>query len=373
MKTKLSILISSLIGFIALVALSGCKGKAPHEEEQETIGLDAWAEDSLTIVNPKIICLDYGDFRPLGNIDKILATDSLLFLQGMKDQKVVVFSQEGKALKEVARLGNGAGEYLNMYNFDIDSNGNVYVGDIMKRNIIKYLAPNYINFETYPMDCSFLSICVADSTLYIEDLLDQDNNTVKLAKVESKTGRITPVLNALYPEDYRIPNYTNGHFFKGTNDDIYFYNRFADQIYKINGAQVEEAYQLASQHFPTKEKIEQWLKEYPNISHPTGKSDEIRDISYFYDYGPYFLIGLQSFPPKYIAHDKETGLNYSLGKQIANPIPYMYPEALAVTRDGIISPIFANTEKQIQALEQDLGFLPQDPNSSVLILYSLSK
>ncbi|MCX6326526.1 MAG: 6-bladed beta-propeller [Bacteroidia bacterium] len=69
------------------------------------------------------------------DIVKVLFHQDKMFLQD-KAQRLFVFSTNGKFLYEIGKKGKGPGEFLELRDFDIDKDGNIYILDF--REILKY-------------------------------------------------------------------------------------------------------------------------------------------------------------------------------------------------------------------------------------------
>jgi hypothetical protein len=68
-------------------------------------------------------------------IVKVLFHGNKMFLQD-EAQKLLVFDTNGKFLKEIGKKGKGPGEFLELRDFDIDKDGNIYILD--RKQILKY-------------------------------------------------------------------------------------------------------------------------------------------------------------------------------------------------------------------------------------------
>jgi hypothetical protein len=83
----------------------------------------------------KAIPLETNENCLINQIDKVLFyEDKMLILDQF--QKLYIFDIKGKFLYEIAKQGRGPGEYLELRNFDIDKDGNIYLLDFQR--ILKY-------------------------------------------------------------------------------------------------------------------------------------------------------------------------------------------------------------------------------------------
>ena len=83
----------------------------------------------------KTIPLETKDECMIEEIVKAIFYDNKLFLQdNMK--RLLVFNTNGKFLYEIGKIGRGPGEFLDIRDFDIDKEGNIYIHSYLK--ILKY-------------------------------------------------------------------------------------------------------------------------------------------------------------------------------------------------------------------------------------------
>lgn len=91
----------------------------------------------------KAIPLETRDDCLISRIVKIIIYNDKIFLQD-KAKRLLVFNIQGKFLHQIGKKGNGPGEYLELRDFEIDKNGNIYVLEFKK--ILKYdNQGNYLN------------------------------------------------------------------------------------------------------------------------------------------------------------------------------------------------------------------------------------
>lgn len=86
------------------------------------VDLDSKEEVSIFDIFSKIeiIPLETSDTCLIGSIDKLILYDSKYYLLDTKQNCVSIFSQDGKFIQNIKRVGRGPGEYLYVYDFSIN-------------------------------------------------------------------------------------------------------------------------------------------------------------------------------------------------------------------------------------------------------------
>ena len=85
---------------------------------------------------PEIIILD--DDTIVGNIDKLLAKDSLLLILDKELNALHVFDRSGEFKYNIGSQGSGPGEYTLLCDFTLDKEGNVYALDFTRQIVYCY-------------------------------------------------------------------------------------------------------------------------------------------------------------------------------------------------------------------------------------------
>ena len=76
----------------------------------------------------------------LDELDNVSATDPKgnYYFAGVKSQIIYKINSNGTVINHFVNLGRGPGEYLFIESLTIDNKGNLFVGDLIGRKIIKY-------------------------------------------------------------------------------------------------------------------------------------------------------------------------------------------------------------------------------------------
>lgn len=177
----------------------------------------------------RIIPLEYTDKSIMGNIDKVIVADSLVFVMDSQGAKgIFVFDLEnGKLIRKIGAVGNGYGEYNQLYDVSIDSdNRNIYVLCERKRLLCYSFSGKFLSVKDLPFVATNFEYL--DGKFYfINDMPDEDNLCI--------TDSDCRILASAFPNNVYGGNYRRLiHPLQKTSDGI-LYHRFLDQsIYMID-------------------------------------------------------------------------------------------------------------------------------------------
>ena len=95
--------------------------------------------------------------------DKIEVFDNKIYIADKMSSRLVVFDSTGKAIGCVGHKGHGPGEYINIADFSIDCDGNVYVLDYNSLSLLKYNSQyDFISSQKLPFYAEVLQ-CLSDN------------------------------------------------------------------------------------------------------------------------------------------------------------------------------------------------------------------
>ncbi len=124
----------------------GVKGKGdgelnlPHAVQFDALGLLHVADrenDRVQVFNQEgTLIRNYGGFAPFG---MCIASDQTLFVADGRANKCLHMTLSGKVLSEWGTSGSGPGQFQLPHCIAVDSNGNVYVGEITGKRIQRFV------------------------------------------------------------------------------------------------------------------------------------------------------------------------------------------------------------------------------------------
>lgn len=172
--------------FVVILLLFAC------QEKQADKGVVLGDGESLSFTSfvDSVFLLPLGidSLSLIGRIDKVITLDSCYyFLDSEKTNSIYKFDNKGVPLRQFNRVGRGAGEYIRVYDFDIDS---------VNRKLVILCAPDKIfvtdldfNIEkTITVRENPSRIACADNLVYLYSHVDRslsvfNQNTSELKKI----------------------------------------------------------------------------------------------------------------------------------------------------------------------------------------------
>ncbi|MDX9697590.1 MAG: 6-bladed beta-propeller [Bacteroidales bacterium] len=195
----------------------------------------------------RIIQLETNNECLISNIVKVLFYEDKIYLQD-KFQKLLMFNANGRFLSSIGKKGRGPGEFLELRDFDIDNDGNIYILDFLK--IHKYSGDGtfltsfkYHFTKKEPMYFVPLQFVLTHNERFLiwggSAGIKADFTGKLFAMYEmSKNGEIT---NGLLPLNYNTPS--NFGRFKRYSDIVLIDPVFGSNIiYSFSSSGLEERY-----------------------------------------------------------------------------------------------------------------------------------
>jgi hypothetical protein len=113
--------------------------------------------------------LDGAEHEILGGVDAVAATpDGRILVLDQKSSVIRIVGSDGKYLGSVGRAGRGPGDFHHARSMAVDQDGNLYVGDLLRR--VQRFRPRGTGFELDTVIATAVSpqgLCVMDSTLVV--------------------------------------------------------------------------------------------------------------------------------------------------------------------------------------------------------------
>ncbi|GHT71261.1 hypothetical protein AGMMS50239_40330 [Bacteroidia bacterium] len=184
----------------------------------------------------------------IGNINKVIYHNGRYFLLDQIQACIFIFSEEGKHLSTIHKVGTGPNEYVNITDFDVDGSDNVYVGSGNSRKIIKYLFPAYNEAVERSFPHAFLEFAVDNTTgkIWIANILDY-NGCIPLSLFADNNQLQTKLSPQKFLDNVERPFKVQSFYKSG--DDLYFNPRYSPYIYLIKDEDVIPVFQMESDNF----------------------------------------------------------------------------------------------------------------------------
>lgn len=252
-----------------------------------------------------MIPLEFSDDCLLGEIDKVVMSDSCIFVMENENQKgIYVFDHTGKFLCRIGSHGEGPEEFVDLSDFSLDEKERlVYLYDLTRKKVlvfsyegdfIKDIYMNYYadNFE-YQNGLFYL---YRENPVYGDPLCSL---VIKNDKGET--------VNAYYP---LIEKSKYGHncIFRKLDNEILFAEDMRDSIFTIKGDKLIPKYFIdykdKSMSKVDRESIRNGKRKHYSVVQETKKMAGIRDIFEIND--KVFINNVYILTPKFTVYDKKT-------------------------------------------------------------------
>lgn len=180
---------TSSIFLALLLILFSCnpqKEKTSFEGEKETVDISKMKRfDNVDEIIPhefiaekKYIKLTstHDEFL-FKEINKIRLVNDQIYLLDGRSKKLLVFDIDGVAIAKVGNKGNGPNEYLDIVDFEVDPDGNIYIIDGRLDKLFIY-KPNYSiqGIMSLPFEADILSVTEDDNIMFGLSTWNEGNN-----------------------------------------------------------------------------------------------------------------------------------------------------------------------------------------------------
>jgi hypothetical protein len=125
---------------IAVFVVSSCRKNNSVEILSETISFNSNLALNLdSVINfTKYILLEDSEKSLFRDAHKVLIKENKIFILDIISKSVLIFNTDGTFINKVGNIGQGPGEFTNPTDFDIDLDGNVFIYNGAKKEILKY-------------------------------------------------------------------------------------------------------------------------------------------------------------------------------------------------------------------------------------------
>jgi hypothetical protein len=215
----------------------------------------------LKIVHIRYVPLETSDECLIGYVDKTLIKNNKIYVADFhRSEAIFVFDMNGKFLFKIARKGQGPGEYISVRDFDVLSNGYIYVFNPFKKMILIYNSiGKYVDY--IQLDYYIKKFCLIENKIYWSEIYESGITFAKLA-VYDMTDKNTRFLfkDKKFLESTDIINFSSYSFYYSPDNVTYYSPKFSEIIYSITKDGVYPAIGLKNVNMPSQEMINRWKR-----------------------------------------------------------------------------------------------------------------
>lgn len=203
----------------------------------------------------------------LGRIDKIKIINDRIYIADTKLRSLAVYDMQGNFISQIGKRGQGPDEYVNLTDFDVDKEGNVFVLDARQNKLLCYDKDfTCIDDTRLDFQADILTALDNDSLLFgLSSWNKKEGKGRKIAKADRK-GNIAKTF--LDYDEYVDPAYWISMYTFAAAGDVLAYNQTIDNtIYLFSkDGELSESITLdfGSENVPDEDKvnIERKLESY---------------------------------------------------------------------------------------------------------------
>ena len=250
---------------IFLFFIQSCSNKEISDYSLENVPLIIDI-DSVKIVELKVnhvqyIPLETTDDCLIGTASKVLIKNERIYVADFHmAMAIFIFDMTGKFLFKIDKRGQGPGEYIYFDDFDIQSNGDIYIHDSWGKKFIIY-SPEGKYIQDIRADYYFLGFCLFSNKIYLSTLYDRKMfaNLAVYDMIDKKTELLLKDKKFLDESD--ITNFNSYKFYYSPDSIVYYSPKFSEIIFSIDGDGTHPAIGIKNLRIPSKEQIEKWVQE----------------------------------------------------------------------------------------------------------------
>jgi hypothetical protein len=269
-----------LFSILLFLMMQSCVNKEssnddPFKGVPIVIDIDSVKSVPLTLSHIQYIPLETTDECLIGRTGKVLIRNNKIYVADFsKAMALFVFDMNGKFLFKISQRGQGPGEYLSFHDFDIQSNGDIYMFDQWRKKILIYNSEgNYL--REIVSDYHFYNFCLVNNKMYWSKLNEKEMiaNLAVYDMIDKKTEFI--LKDNLH--DTGIINYAGFDFYYSPNYTTYYSPKFSKIIYSISEDGVHPAIGIKNLNIPPRFIIDGWSQ----IENVIERTQLITNSTYF--------------------------------------------------------------------------------------------
>lgn len=261
----------------------------------------------------------------IGRYDALRVHDSLIYVMDKMQHKIHILTMNGNLHAEIDRVGTGPGEYSSIEDFDIDSQGNVWIFCSSEKKALQYTANGQF-LSDVPV-CSGTEIKIlSDNRLAIYSNIHSDT-VVSLYHPAENTHQ------GIYWEEPR-PNalLKNGGDVYETTEGIFFTNPFDYSLYKISGNEYDRVLQFDfdSRNLPEDFNKEQDRKSILKEIQKNQKMIYLKNLNLYNEW-----IIIRNHEHDLAFFNRDNGKAY-LFSELSSPLSTLFADLIHIHKDGTV-------------------------------------
>jgi hypothetical protein len=282
---KDTLLNSTLILVIGFFTIS-CSNKI-HNKQAIEINVDEIISEKPLVFSEvfsdfRVIPLETNEYCIINNLDNIKIVRDTIYIFDRNAKSVFIFSNNGRLISKISRIGRGPGEFNQPFDFDVDKNG-ILIFDNSTKKLNKYdLKGNFLSSMNF--EYRFSSFVKADDNIYGYKSFppgngtEQDDYLLYLFDKENLNTWKTLKYSTILHGPKVIEFIEGGNFFK-TESGLKFFMNYCNTIFSIRNKTIKPYIILDSQkHKLKKDDLKNYTLDEP-MSFMKANPDKLSKIS----------------------------------------------------------------------------------------------
>ena len=270
--------------------------------------IKGWVTLDTFNYNVRYVRLETNEHCLIGRVSKSLIRQNKIYVADFNNAiALFVFDLQGKHLFTIDRRGKGPGEYLKITDFDIDTNGNIYIYDIYNEHFLVYDSIGVYK-NSIKIGYQISSFCIMNDIIYCSDLsknIEIDANLAVFNLLDKNTHYVIPSRKIL--DDYRYIKYSPFKFYQ-SSQQTYYSPKFSSVIYCINEKGIQPAIGLKNLKMPPENALRKWLQQPESM---TWEPYFLETVN-IYETEKYMYFTIKQYPDIFLLYDKENKKPYNL-------------------------------------------------------------
>lgn len=243
---------SLLIVFSCIGCINNKKGGVEHDFKTIKVAFDDSKEILSTDIIDSIQYIKLADTDdPIGNIRKMIVEDNKIILWDNSRNCIWIFSDKGRFIGQISKLGKGPGEYTSIHGFSYTAPNKIHINDWLVRAIKTYsISGEFIGEEiTEGYTSQFEQY--KNKKFYFKYDFGQDVNNKYLFNITDSANKNTGYFK--YDKPFTFFG-VGGDFILKSKDSLYFRLPYRDTIYALNNKQLISKYvfDFGKNRYPSK-------------------------------------------------------------------------------------------------------------------------
>ena len=288
------------------------------EDVPVIIDMDKVKKDTLKINYLKYIPLETTDECLIGGINKTIIKNSRIYVGDFSIANALfVFDLNGRFLFKIARMGHGPGEYIRIVDFDIQTNGDIYLYDTFGKKFLVFESNGeYLN--TIQMEYGNRHFCLIDNKLYLSKPYGYGDGFASLASYDMNNNKTEILFDKKYLYDNKISDFREFDFCYSPDTVIYFAPKLSKIIFSIDRKGVHPALGVKNLKETPKHTIETWLREEDVIkrSELMMENPYFVDLSYVFENNNYICFVYNTIVKELVLYNKHSELIFQFSREI---------------------------------------------------------